>query len=278
MKISVLMSVYTKEKPEYLKCSIESILNQTRMPEQIVIIKDGPLTNVLEEILQKYKNQYSDLIEIYELKENKGLGNALQYGIEKCKFEYIARQDSDDVSPKYRFKEQMKVLEQNENIDILGGYIEEYDENMKKLLSIRKVPLEMSDIREYIKKQCPFNHGTVIMKKQAILDSGNYNNTKLEDYDLWARMFISGCCMKNIPVILGKNRTGKSMYKRRSGIKQIKKVLEIEKKLLHYRIINKRTYFYNIAIRSALAIFPVSIKHKIYTKIIRNADLKKTNY
>lgn len=70
------------------------------------------------------------------------------------------------------------------------------------------------------------------MKKSAVIKAGNYDATKLEDYDLWARMLISGCKMANIDIVLGKNRTGDSMYARRSGINQVRKVLEIEKKLL----------------------------------------------
>lgn len=273
MKISVLISIYCKEKPEYLKQALESIVNQTYMPSQIVIIKDGKLTPELEAVLEEYKAKYEKLIDIYGFERKQGLGKALKYGVEKCKFEYIARQDTDDISPLYRFEKQIEVLKNNRNIDILGGYIEEYDENMEALISVRKVPLETEKIKKYIKIQSPFNHGTVIMKKQSILHAGNYDETKLEDYDLWARMLISGCNMANIPIILGKNRTGNSMYKRRSGIQQVKKVLEIEKKLLNYKIISIPTYIKNIVIRTGVALLPLKTKKFIYTKLIRGISV-----
>lgn len=269
MEISVLMSVYYKEKDEYLKTSLESILNQTFKPSQVVIIKDGELTKELDNVLEYYKNKYDNLIEIYQLEEHRGLGEALKFGVERCKFEYIARQDSDDISPQYRFKKQVEILEQDKNIDILGGYIEEYNENMTELLDIRKVPLEMQEIKKYIKTQTPFNHGTVIMKKQAILRAGSYSNAIAEDYDLWARMLICGSYMKNIPMILGKNRTGVAMLKRRSGIRQIKMVWEVEKNLLHYGIINIFQLIYNITIRTIVALCPIKCKSFVYKNFIR---------
>lgn len=269
MEISVLMSVYFKEKKENLKQALESIVNQTYKPKQIVIIKDGILTRELEECLGEYKKTYKDLIDIYSINKSDCLGTVLAYGVNKCKYEYIARMDSDDVAPLNRFEEQLKIIKQKPNIDILGGYIEEYDELLEKFICFRKVPLKYEDIKRYIKKQCPFNHGTVIMKKKSILSVGNYNDVLLEDYDLWARMLIHGCYMENIPVILGKNRTGISMYKRRSGIKQIKKILQIEKKLLEYNIINKIEYVYNIFIRSVFALLPVKSKKYIYKNYIR---------
>lgn len=274
MKISVLMSVYYKEKSEYLDQALESIVNQTFKPAQIVIVKDGKIPEELEDILQKYKKEHHQIIDIYSLPYNIGLGEALKYGVDKCKFEYIARMDTDDISPLYRLEEQAKILQNNPDIDILGGYIEEYDEKMNKIISIRKVPLTKEEISTYIKFQSPFNHGTVIIKKEAIIKAGNYDNTQLEDYDLWARMLINKCEMMNINMILGKNRTGNSMYKRRSGLKQIKKVIEIEKKLLRYRIINKFTFLKNIVSRSIVAILPIKLKNIVYTNIIRKL---KTN-
>ena len=269
MQISVLMSVYYNEKPEYLKEALESIINQTFKPSQIVIIKDGKLTSELDETLKTYKNKYENLIDIYSLEENQGLGTALKIGLEKCKFDYIARQDSDDISVLNRFEKQKNAFEKNEKLDIVGGFVDEYDEKMETILSQRKVPLKFEDIRKQIKKQNPYNHGTVIMKKDAILKAGNYNSVQFEDYDLWARMLISGCYMENISEVLCKNRTGNSMYKRRSGLKQIKKVIEIEKNLLNYKIINKVEFIINVLIRSVVALFPIRLKGFVYTKIIR---------
>lgn len=269
MNISVLMSVYKKEKAKYLKESIDSVLNQTLFPDQIVIIKDGKLTKQLDDVLNQFKSKYPNIIEIYEIKESCGLGLALNLGINKCRNDYIARMDSDDCSLPNRFELQAKIFEENPNLDILGGYIEEYDEELNEFISIRKVPTSMQSIKKYIKTQSPFNHTTVMYKKDAVIRTGGYNNVKLEDYDLWARMLINNCLMQNIDQVLCKARTGKSLYKRRSGIKQVKKVLEIEKKLLQYKIIGIHTYIMNVILRSILAFLPINIKKIVYINIIR---------
>ena len=272
MDISVLMSVYYKEKSIYLSEAIESVLNQTYKPKQFVIVKDGELTDELECILKKYKEKYPYIIEVYQWKGKQGLGEALKFGVGKCKFKYIARMDADDIAVNYRFEKQIERLMQDETIDILGGNIEEYDEKMEQLISVRKVPKTLNDIQKYIKIQCPFNHSTVIIKKDALIKAGNYNSVKMEDYDLWARMLLNGCKMENLDMVLGKNRTGKSMYRRRSGIKQVAKAIEIENKLLSYGIINIRTYISNIVNRAIFAFVPINIKQIIYKNVIRKVE------
>lgn len=141
MEISVLMSIYEKEKPEYFRQALESIVNQALQAKQIVIIKDGKLTKELDEVLADFKSEFPDMIDIYALEKKVGLGEALKFGVHKCKYEYIARMDTDDIAVPERFLEQAKVLEENPELDILGGFIEEYDENMENLISVRKVPL-----------------------------------------------------------------------------------------------------------------------------------------
>ena len=264
MKFSVLMSVYNEEKPEYLKSAISSIINQTIKPNQIVIIEDGRLSSELQEIINEYKKKYKYLIDVYSLEENCGLGRALQKGIELCKYEYIARMDTDDVARLDRFEKQIKVLEENPNLDILGGFIQEYDEKMKNKKSIRKVPLSQQESYEKIGKQSPFNHGTVILKKKAVINVGNYRDCKIEDYDLWIRMVLNSCKMKNISEILVNYRTSYTMYKRRTGLKYLKSIKKIEKQLLEKKLITKRQYNKNILLRGILAIIPAFMKIYLY--------------
>lgn len=272
MKISVLISVYYKEKPEYLQEALESILNQTYMPSQIVIIKDGEVTQELENVLNIYKEKFYNLIDIYKLEEHLGLGEALKFGVNKCKYEYIARMDSDDMAVKDRFEKQVEYLKENPQVDILGGYIEEYDEELKKLIDIRKIPLSNKEIRKKLKIISPFNHGTVIFKKQKVLEAGNYNNCIMEDYDLWARMILKNAQTANLAKVLIKSRTGKTMYRKRSTKKYIQGIYQIERNLLNYKIINKVEYFYNVITRILIAKTPISMKIWIYPHIIRKIN------
>ena len=269
MDISVLMSVYYKERPENLNKAIDSIINQTYMPKQIVIIKDGRLTKELDVIINKYKSEFPKLIDVYELKENQGLGCALNFGMEKCKYDYIARMDSDDISREDRFEKQVKYLKENCNIDILGGYIQEYNYNMTKKIAIRKVPKNTESIYKEMKRQCPFNHSTVIYKKSSVQAAGKYKNCKMEDYHLWIKMYVKNMEMANLEDILVDYRTSYETYKRRTGINYIKEMVKIEKELLDNDIINKLQYIKNILCRGLIAFLPAKIKMLIYPKIIR---------
>lgn len=265
MKISVLMSVYNKEKCEYLDVALKSIVSQTLMPDEIVIVKDGILNEELENVLKKYENSYKSLIKIYGINEHMGLGKALSYGAMKCSYEYIARMDSDDFYVPDRLEKQVGYLNEHSELDVLGGYIEEYDENLEVKLTTKKVPLTNEEIRKAIKFECPMNHGTTIMKKAKLLEAGNYDETIIEDYDLWARMILKNAKMTNMPVVLSKNRTGIRMYKKRSSENYIKGIKEIENKLYKYGLINRMECTINKIVRISIAKAPIKLKFKIYS-------------
>ena len=110
---SVLMSLYKKEKPEFLRESLESILNQTYVPTEIVIVKDGPLTIELEQVLKEYST--NDKIKVYGYDENKGLGFALNFGVNKCRYDIIARMDTDDIASPDRFEKEILCLQEKKS-------------------------------------------------------------------------------------------------------------------------------------------------------------------
>ena len=79
MEFSVLMSVYYKENPEYLKRALDSILNQTITADEIVLIKDGPLTKELDDAIANYEEKYIAILRVLSLENIVGLGEALNY-------------------------------------------------------------------------------------------------------------------------------------------------------------------------------------------------------
>ena len=109
---SVLMSLYVKEKPAYLRECMESILRQTVLPREIVVVKDGPLTEELEAVLAEYVARDPDLYTIVPLETNRGLGLALAEGIQHCRYELVARMDTDDVCREDRFALQLALLDE----------------------------------------------------------------------------------------------------------------------------------------------------------------------
>lgn len=168
-KYSVLMSLYIKEKPEYLDQAIHSMVNQTLKPDEIVIVKDGLITNELQNVLEKYNNKYPDLFHIVGYEDNRGLGNALNYGLTYCKNELVARMDTDDIAVIDRCEKQIDFMKKHPEITVVGGEIEEFMNDIENSIGKRLVPCSDIEIKKYMKKRCPFNHMTVMFKKMKLL-------------------------------------------------------------------------------------------------------------
>lgn len=219
MNISVLMSVYINERPDFLQGAIESLLSQTRMPDEIVIVKDGPLTADLNAVIDRYCHRYGSIFLIVPLEKNAGLGQALNIGLVHCTHEVVARMDSDDICHPHKFEKQIDFLEKNPDFDIVGGWIAEFDDSPERITSIREVPSSYGDIYSFGKFRNPMNHMTVMFRKDAVLGAGNYQHLLLlEDYFLWVRMLMNGARFANIPEPLVFVRTGNSMFQRRRGV------------------------------------------------------------
>ena len=166
------MSLYIKEKPEYLDLAIKSMIEQTVKPDQIVIVKDGQITPELEAVLNKYNSEYPGLFDIVGYEKNRGLGLALNYGLEHCRNELVARMDTDDISKPNRCEKQLQAFDDDDSLDIVGGNINEFIGDVNNVVSKRNVPKNNGDIKEYMKKRCAFNHMTVMFKKSSVEDAG----------------------------------------------------------------------------------------------------------
>lgn len=269
-KFSVLMSVYEKEKPEYFDAALKSVLNQTLMPNEVVICEDGKIPDSLKNVIKKYKNKYPKIVRSISYPKNRGLGLTLRDGVLECKNEIIFRMDTDDISVNDRFEKQLKVLIEKD-VDVLGSNIDEYDEQMTVCTGKRVVPNTDSDIKNYLRKRNPFNHQTVVFKRQNVLDAGNYKDmTGFEDYYLWARMANNGCKFSNINECLVKVRGG--IISRRGGRKYLKYILNFERAMLENKIIDKPTYLLNISSRMIVCCMPNSIRKITYQKALRKKN------
>ena len=173
-KYSVLMAVYEKEKPIYLKESIESMLNQTVFPDQFVIVKDGMLTSELDAVINEFASRYEELFTIIELHENQGLANALNEGLKACRNELVARMDSDDFSKPKRCELILDEFIKDKDLAICGCNIEEFNVSTDNITGYRIVPTLYEDILKFGRRRQPFNHPTVIYKKSIIQACDGY--------------------------------------------------------------------------------------------------------
>lgn len=224
---SVLMSVYHKERAEYLKQSIESIQNQTIPTNDFVLVCDGALTPELDAVIASKQQEMGNILNVVRLAKNGGLGNALNEGIKHCKNELVARMDSDDISAADRCEKQVKLFEKNHELDIASGALLEFVTSPNQITGGRKVPCSNDDIVGYSRKRCPFNHPCVMFKKSAVERAGGYQEKYhlFEDYYLWIRMLQNGCKAQNLSDVLLYMRTPADMYLRRGGAAYAKAML-----------------------------------------------------
>ena len=259
------MSVYKKEKAEYLQLALDSVINQTLKPDEIVLVQDGELTEVLYTVIEKYKQKYPAIFKTYALKQNQGLGKALNFGMEKCSYGLIGRMDTDDIANPNRFELQIQEFIKDKDLALCGGQIAEFADNPNEITGFRNVPLTHNEILTFVKKRNPFNHMTVMFQKQAVQSVGSYQHMPyFEDYWLWARMLKAGYKTKNVDNVLVKVRAGQDMIARRGGWEYLRCITRFEQTLYKIGIINLINFLVYSSLRCIVAIIPERLRLCIY--------------
>ncbi|MCX5633544.1 MAG: glycosyltransferase [Phycisphaerae bacterium] len=263
-KFSVLISVYEKDSPDYFRTAIDSILNQTVKPDEIVLVKDGPVSTGFENLISEYKQKTGNILKIVSLEENKGLGAALAEGIKNCTFDIVARMDADDISAPQRFEQQLTFLKNNPDIDVASCFLAAFEQNPEKVLFVRRGPLLHEQIEKQFRFRFCMNHAACLFRKKAVLAAGNYTSfAGLEDYLLWAKMLLNGTKMATIGQVLYYHRWEKGLLKRRSGFKRAAQQIKLQKEFLKIGFINKPQFLRNVIIRSAAAILPQGLIRRL---------------
>jgi glycosyltransferase involved in cell wall biosynthesis len=263
------MSLYIKEKPEYVEECFQSLLRQTVQANEWVVVEDGPLTDGLYEVLDKYGKEYPGLIKRVPRPVNQGLGMALQAGVPECSNELIARMDTDDICREDRFEKQLAEFEKDPDLDIIGSCIDEFEDTPEDIVASRNVPLTDEEIKKYQKRRDGFNHMTVMYKKSAVLGAGNYQPCPLmEDTYLWVRMMKNGVKCKNIGEPLVYARIGKDMFNRRGGWAYFKKYKAAFKMVYATGYISRFDYFSVISVQFIVALVPRKLRGWIFKKML----------
>ena len=264
---SLLLSVYGGEQPDYLAEALESICASTVLPSQIVLVKDGPLGNDLEEVLATYTSRLPQL-EFLPLAENQGLGRALQAGLNACRYEWVARFDTDDRLLPHRFEQQLQFLMQQKDLVLLGGQIQEFSQ--EGLAKSRMVPLTQPEILAFSKRRNPFNHMTVIFRKSMIQQVGGYQDlVGFEDYYLWLRVLAKGYQVANLPHVLVEVRAGQGLMGRRGGPTYAREVWRAYRRFLSEGLLPFTTLFPRLMGQLSFSFLPGSIRHLVYQTFLR---------
>lgn len=222
-KYSVLITVYHKANPDHFLVAIQSMLNQTVKTDDFVIVCDGPLTPDQDNVLNSVTEQHPGIFTVVRLPENVGIGMATNEGLRYCKNELVAKMDADDIADPQRCEKQIHKFEENPELVILGGYIEEFDHDPEKPFAIRSVPQTNNEIRKFARRRQPFNNQTVMYRRSAVFHVGGYRNfRRSEDYDLYVRMLHAGYYSSNLNEILTRVRVDNGARYRRASVETLK--------------------------------------------------------
>ena len=215
---SVLMSVYFRENPEEFRASIRSMLDQTVVTNDFVIVCDGPLTEELDKILDTFDRENPEIFQIVRLKENVGIGNAANIGLGYCKNDLVAKMDADDLSVPERCELQLKRFGECPELAVLGGHIQEFSGDPDAPFSVRRVPLTNGEIRAFARRRQPFNNMTVMYRRSAVQAVGGYRDfRRSEDFDLYLRLLLGGYYAENLDHVLVKARVNEDAFRRRGS-------------------------------------------------------------
>lgn len=268
MKFSVLMSLYNKEKPEFLAECFDSLVNQTLPADDIVLVFDGQINVELQKIVQDFQNKLP--LNIVALANNVGLGQALNAGLNVCQNEWVIRMDTDDICVPDRFEQQIHFIEQYPDIDVLGGQIIEFEQDILQGKKSRTVPTSHDAIFQSAKSRNPINHMTVAFKKSAVQAVGSYRHAPLfEDYDLWVRLLLAGYRFANLPDVLVYARAGEAMYERRGGWDYAQYEWVIQQSFYQQGFLNVAQLVKNLVIRLPVRLLPNSVRSLVYQTLLR---------
>lgn len=260
------MSLYKKEHPEYLKLALDSMINQTVSPDEIVLVEDGPLTDELYAIVDEYKWH----LHIVKNPRNLGLGLALNEGLKVCRNELVARMDTDDISKPDRCEKQLKRFDEKPELSIVGSHIDEFVGSIDNIISQRKVPTNSNSIYNFAKKRSAFNHPAVMYKKSAVLAEGGYADLKRnQDVDLFGRMLFKGYKAENIDEALLWFRSSDELAVRRKSWENTWSYIATIRKFWKMGYSTFSDYLIVFIAQTGMYLMPVKIQNWVYKKFLR---------
>ncbi len=266
---SLLVPVYHGDRPDYLRRSFRSaVQDQTVRPSQVVIVRDGPVGDELAQCLEELRSTSPVPVTLVPLERNHGLGPALDRGLAASRFDVVARQDADDVSMPHRFEVELPLIE---NADIVGSGLLEFSGDTDEIVGQRVPPTGPAQIQRYARMHDPFNHPTVVYRKQAVLAAGGYGDLPLmEDYALFARMLLGGARAVNVPEPLVFYRVGKTAFKRRGGRELLRSELRLQHEFRRIGFTSRPQYVRNVLVRGGYRLVPWWCRRAVYRPILAN--------
>ena len=268
-RFSVSMCVYGKDRPDWFRTAVDSVLNQTAKPDEVVLVVDGPVPLELDLVICDYEARAD--FRVIRLAENQGHGNARRICLSHCQYELVALMDADDISHPQRFEKQLALLAARPEVSIVGGNITEFIGEPGQVVGARIVPETDGQIKDYMKRRCPMNQVTVMFRKAHVEQAGGYLDWYCEeDYYLWLRMHLADMRFANVQDVLVNVRVAEEMYQRRGGWRYYKSEARLQAYMLKNGVIGFPRYIWNCAQRFVVQVLlPNRLRGWVFQKFAR---------
>jgi hypothetical protein len=267
-QLSLLLPVWAGDRPDFLDAAFRSSVDaQTRRPDQVVIVRDGPVPDPLVDKLTELAKESPVPVDVVELERNVGLGPALDAGLAACHHEVVARMDADDISLPHRFAVQLPIIEAG--ADIVGSGLVEFADDPEELGALRAVPTDPEEIRRRARFATPFNHPTVVYRKALVTGVGGYTDfAKMEDYLLWAKLILADARVANVAEPLVKYRVGAGAYARRGGRDLLRAEIALQRRFRQLGFTTRTQFARNLVVRGGYRLVPEGLRRSAYRKVI----------
>jgi len=264
---SLLVPVYDGDRPDYLRRAFRSAVHdQTVRPDQVIIVRDGPVRAELAECLDELRARSPVPVTFVPLARNAGLGPALDRGLAASEHDVVARMDADDVAMPHRFEVQLPLIA---DADIVGSGLLEFSGDTGEIVGQRVPPIGQEKIARYARMHDPFNHPTVVYRRGAVRGAGGYGDLKLmEDYALFARMLQNGARAVNVAEPLVWYRVGETAFKRRGGTDLLRSELRLQREFRKNRFTSPAQYARNVVVRGGYRLIPWWVRRAVYRPIL----------
>jgi glycosyltransferase involved in cell wall biosynthesis len=265
---SLLLPVHASDQADFVRQAFHSAVHeQTLRPDHVVLVRDGPVPEPLARVIDELRADSPVPVTFVPLERNRGLGPALDAGLAASPHDVVARMDSDDISMPKRFEVQLPLIEAG--ADIVGAGLLEFGRDQDDIVGRRTPPSDPADIVRYARMHDPFNHPTVIYRRDAVLAAGGYGDLPLmEDYWLFARMLGNGARAANVAEPLVYYRVGSGAYQRRGGRALLRSELALQRKLRDEGFTSTAQYLRNVAIRGGYRLLPWRVRRAAYRLIV----------
>jgi glycosyltransferase involved in cell wall biosynthesis len=264
---SLLIPVYDGDRADHLRRAFSSAVDeQTMRPDQVVIVRDGPVRDELGRCLEELRAGSPVPVTFVPLPRNGGLGPALDQGLRASRFDVVARMDADDVSMPHRFEVQLPLIA---DADIVGAGLLEFSGDTGHIVGRRVPPTDPARIRRYARMHDPFNHPTVVYRRRAVFAAGGYGDLPLmEDYALFARMLAGGARAVNVAEPLVYYRVGASAFKRRGGAGLLRSELRLQREFRRTGFTTRAEYVRNVLVRGGYRLIPWWARRAVYRPVV----------